>query len=143
MYARGPATCGMAALTLAAVVGCAGRATPKPGATAWDHATVEAAGTWVNLTLAKPVSGANPPRVVVVFASGDGGLSGTSGAVLEHLAERGLWVAAFSSEDAFESVLSDPESARRSNYSAARDTFAAIVAQATRAFGLADGTPII
>ena len=33
--------------------------------------------------------------------------------------------------------------ARRSNYSAARDTFAAIVAEAKRAFGLADGTPII
>jgi hypothetical protein len=133
----------MAALTLAAVVGCAGRATPKPGATAWDDATVEAAGTWVNLTLAKPVSAANPPRFVVVFASGDGGVSGTSAAVLEHLAERGLWVAGFSSEDAFESVMSDPESARRSNYSAARDTFAAIVAQAKRAFGLADSTPII
>jgi fermentation-respiration switch protein FrsA (DUF1100 family) len=133
------------ALTLASAMGCARPVAPapRPVEVAWDDATVEARGTWVNLTLARPVPPASSPQFVVVFASGDGGLSGTSAAVLEHLAERGLWVAGFSSEEAFESVMSDPESARRSNYSAARDTFAAIVAEAKRGFGLPDGTPII
>jgi dienelactone hydrolase len=131
------------ALTLAVAVACARPAAPKPIEVAWDDATVEAGSAWVNLTLARPVPPADSPQFVVVFASGDGGLSGTSAAILEHLAQRGLWVAAFSSEEAFESVISDPESARRSNYSAARDIFEAIVAQAKRGFSLADGTPII
>jgi dienelactone hydrolase len=129
------------ALTLVAAVGCARRVAQKPPDVVWDDTTVDADGTWVNLTLAKPASSPTPPKFVVVFASGDGGLSGISQAVLEHLGEQGYWVVGFSSEEAFENVMS--ESGGRPNYSAARDAFAALIAEAKHALNVPDRTPVI
>lgn len=57
----------------------------------------------VTLTCARPV----PPRpaaFLVIFASGDGGLHWTSKTVYKHMAERGYYVAAFSSGEALQTT---------------------------------------
>jgi len=127
-------------LYLAGTVGCAGNLAAKPDVFASHQEMARVANTDVRLTLVKPV-GSNPPPFLVVFASGDGGLLGVSKAVLQHLADRGFWVAAFSSPDAFGHVVA--QSDRRPNYAAARGAFSSIVVQAKRALALPDRTPLV
>jgi len=128
------------ALAVVLAVGCAFRTTRKPVDFVWDDATVEIGDTWVDLTLAKPASATHPREFLLVFASGDGGLSGISDALLVHIAEQGYRAVGFSSEDAFGTIVeSDPTP----NYAAARDAFATLVAAAKRALDLPDETPSI
>ena len=127
----------IAILLLLGAIGCAPSA--PNGSPAWREETVRVSNTRVSLTLAKPAS-PDPPPFLIVFASGDGGLEGTSLAILHHLADAGHWVAGFSSEEAFASVMAEPGGG---NYAAARDTFASLVTQAKRALGLPDPTPIV
>src|SRR5436190_19546925 len=81
-------SCAATALAVFLATACASRITPKPDFV-WDDATVEIGDTWVDLTLAKPAAATHPPEFLVAFASGDGGLSGISEAVLGHIAEQG------------------------------------------------------
>lgn len=60
---------------------------------------VALAGRSVTLTCAKPLA-ASSAGFLVLFASGDGGLHWTSKTVYKHMAERGYYVAAFSSGEA-------------------------------------------
>jgi hypothetical protein len=53
----------------------------------------------LELTCARPAS-PRTPAFLVIFASGDGGLRGDSAAVYRHMAERGRYVAAYSSREA-------------------------------------------
>ncbi len=119
---------------------CAGHLASLPGVFVASEATVTVAQSPVRLTLAKPTS-PRPPAFLVVFASGDGGLRGTSMALFRHLAERGVPVAGFSSPEAFERVLA--QSRERPNYFAARDAFVSIVAAARRGLDLPETTPLI
>jgi len=128
------------ALAIFLAVGCAFRTTRKPVDFVWDDATVEIGDAWVDLTLAKPASATHPPECLVVFASGDGGLSGISDALLVHIAEQGYRAAGFSSEEAFGTIT---ESDGKPNYAAARDAFATLVAAAERALDLPDETSLI
>lgn len=93
----------------------------------------------VTLVLAEPESTPAPP-FLVVFASGDGGLSGVSVDLFQHLAERRYWVAGFSSGEAFAEAFARVE---RPNYAVARDSFASIIAEAKRVLELPDRTPVL
>jgi dienelactone hydrolase len=125
-------------LSLFAVAGCAGNL--KPGPYTSHKETIPLAGAHVDLTLVKPESTPTAPPVLVVFASGDGGLHGASLAVLQRLAEQGHWVAGFSSPDAFQGIK---KASGVPNYAAARGLFVSIVKQAEGALALSDQTPII
>src|SRR3954464_74507 len=104
------------------------------------HKTITVGSRSVKLTLAAP-TGVAPPRYLVVFASGDGGLRGLSKELRAHLAEQNYWVVGFSSPQAFKGL--DDDAKGQPNYSVATDRFASIVAQAKGALGIPNDTPIV
>jgi hypothetical protein len=127
-------------LCLAGVIALAGylgadSVAPKP-----VQKTIAIGSRSLKLTLSKPATDATPP-FVVVFASGDGGLRGASKDVMRHLIERGFWVAAFSSPEAFKGMNDD--AGGKANYAGARDRLVSIITQAKQALGVADQTSIV
>lgn len=127
-------------LCLAAVIALAGNLgadslAPKP-----VQKTIAVGSRSLKLTLSKPATDAAPP-FVVVFASGDGGLRGASKDIMRHLSEQGLWVAAFSSPEAFKGMNDDAK--EKANYAGARDRLASIIMQAKQALGVPDQTSIV
>jgi dienelactone hydrolase len=127
----------LAVLCLATLAGCAGNL--KPGPYTAHKETITTPGSRMNVTLVKPAP-TQPPPFLVVFASGDGGLHGASLAVLQHFADRGHWVAGFSSPEAFQDVL---KTRGTPNYAAGRDTFISIIRQTKAALNLSEQTPIV
>jgi dienelactone hydrolase len=93
----------------------------------------------VRMTLVAPVA-PKPPTVLILFASGDGGLRGVSKAVVQHMADEGYYVAALASPEALDGLR---ESDGKLRYPEAVASFTAIVAQAKRALKLADETPLV
>src|SRR5512143_3051378 len=123
----------------ASAAGCTG-ITSRPGAYTVRRDSVALPGARLDLEIVEPASSA-PPQFLVVFASGDGGLRGVSKALLQHLADGGHAVVAFSSPDAFRGLSRQPGGAP--NYPAARATFESIVAQGKRALRVREATPIV
>jgi len=75
----------------------------KPSVYAARKEKVTAGSLSVDLVLVTPVS-PKAQSVLVVFASGDGGLRGISKDTLQHLADQGYYVAGLSSRDAMKSI---------------------------------------
>jgi hypothetical protein len=93
----------------------------------------------VTLTCAKPVA----PRgaaFLVLFASGDGGLHFTSKTVYKHLAERGDYVAAFSSDEALKTAKQAGKGITVAEFT---DDIAALMREGRRALGLPATTPVV
>jgi fermentation-respiration switch protein FrsA (DUF1100 family) len=78
--------------------------------------------------------------VLVVFASGDGGLMGVSKTVLQHLADRGDYVAGFSSREALGSIKGSRE---KVDVTEAIDHLQWMTSEAKAKLGLPPETPII
>jgi type IV secretory pathway VirJ component len=80
------------------------------------------------------------PVFLVVFASGDGGLRGASEAAYEHMAERGHYVAAFSSTEALKPVKS---SGRFMTVPEAVEDIEALMREGKKLLGLPEATPTV
>jgi type IV secretory pathway VirJ component len=93
----------------------------------------------VHMTLVAPVA-PKAPTVLILFASGDGGLRGGSQAVVQHMADQGYYVAAFSSPEGLDG-LRWPDGKLR--YPEAVASLTAIVGQVKRALKLPDETPLV
>ncbi len=111
---------------------CAGNLTSNPAVYEWHKQRVSTLGSQLHLTLVKPKSTSAPP-VLVLFASGDGGLMGVSKAMLQHLADSGYYVAGFSSREALGELR---DSSGRLNYYETRDTLVQVIAEAKRSLNL-------
>ena len=93
----------------------------------------------LHLVLVKPVSPSSSP-ILVVFASGDGGLMGISKAILQHLGDEGYYVVGYSSREAlarFRGPSGVPD------YAAVVAAHVSMNAQGKRALGLPERTPMI
>lgn len=117
---------------------CAGRLASNPSLYSVRNQKVTAGSLTTTLVLVTPSA---PPKkpVLVMFASGDGGLTGVSKAVLQHLADQGHYVAAFSSREILRPVKRTGGTTR----SAALAAITSLIAQSKRELGLADDTPLI
>jgi len=93
----------------------------------------------VDLVLVTPVS-PNPPAVLIVFASGDGGLRGISKATLQHLADQGYYVAGLSSRDALKSIR---DTNGRIAHHVAVSSLTSLFEQAKAALKLPSATPLV
>ena len=80
------------------------------------------------------------PVFLVVFASGDGGLRGASKAAYEYMAERGHYVAAFSTSEALKPVKS---SGRFMTVTEAADDIEALMREGKKLLGLPEPTPTV
>jgi type IV secretory pathway VirJ component len=92
----------------------------------------------VHATYVRPVK-ARHPGYLVVFATGDDGWFGTSGALFEHLADEGYTIAGVSAPE----VLRPLSSSERVSTAQAAQGLKGLFAQAKRDLGLPDSTPIV
>ena len=128
-----------AALALVGLAGCAGHLASDANVFTMHREMITIASHPLHVMLVKPAS-PRPSPFLVVFASGDGGMMGVSKAILRHLGDEGYYVAAYSSREAlarFRGAAGIPDYA---NVVAAH---ASMNAQAKRALGLPDPTPMI
>ena len=93
----------------------------------------------VDLVLVTPVA-PKPQPVLIVFASGDGGLTGISKATLQHLADQGYYVAGLSSRDALKSIR---DADGRIAHHVALSSLTSLFEQAKVALKLPAATPLI
>src|SRR6185295_1548553 len=128
-----------ALLVAAALPGCAGPPVSKPGVFDARRQAIALPRGDRNVTLVKPAVPRNPV-LMIVFATGDAGWLGASGSVLEHMADRGFYVAAYDSREVVSSVK------RSGTLEAIPDAAAgvdAMIVESRRALGLPDTTPVI
>jgi type IV secretory pathway VirJ component len=92
----------------------------------------------VELRCTKPVS-PRAPAFLVIFASGDGGLRGDSGAVFQHMAERGQYVAAYSSREA----IAQHKGGNLMTLQEAAADIEAMMREAKRLLDLPEATPTV
>jgi pimeloyl-ACP methyl ester carboxylesterase len=111
----------------------------KPSVYTARKETFVAGSLKVDLVLVSPVS-PKPQPVLIVFASGDGGLSGISKATLQHLADRGYYVAGLSSRDALKSIR---DANGRIAHHVALASLTSLFEQARAALKLPAATPLI
>ena len=111
----------------------------KPSVYSVRKEKVTAGSLKVDLVLVSPVS-PKPQPVLVLFASGDGGLRGISKETLQHLADQGHYVVGLSSRDAMKSIK---DSNGRIAHHVAMTSLASLFQQANSALKLPAGTPVI
>jgi type IV secretory pathway VirJ component len=111
----------------------------KPGVYVFRKVRMLAAPLELDMTLVTPVA-PKTPVVLILFASGDGGLRGVSKAVVQHMADQGYYIAAFSSPDALEELRQEDGKLR---YAIALASLTSVVGQAKRALKLPDDTPLV
>ncbi len=131
-----------AAAAIGAVLGaagCAGQITARPDLYTAEKVPSEARGRGVEMVLVKPVS-PKPSPVLVMFASGDGGLMGASKTVLQHLADQGHYVAGISSRQALGIMRSSGDLIQPAEGVA---VLGALKAQAKEKLGLPASTPVV
>jgi hypothetical protein len=126
-------------VALVAVSGCAGHLASRPEVYQAGKTSIARQDYTLNPVLVKPVAPKGAP-VLVVFASGDGGLMGVSKAVLQHLADRGQYVAGFSSREVLRAVKGSRD---RVGYAEAVDHLAWMTSEAKSRMGLPADTPMI
>jgi fermentation-respiration switch protein FrsA (DUF1100 family) len=80
------------------------------------------------------------PALLVLFATGDAGWFGASGEIFDHMAERGLYVAAFDSREVVKPVERSGRRVEIAEAAAAVDT---ILVASRRALKLPETTPVI
>lgn len=111
----------------------------KPSVYTARKEKITAGNLKVDVVLVAPVTPKSQP-VLIVFASGDGGLTGISKATLQHLADRGDYVAGVSSRDALKSIRD--ENGRIAHH-VALASLTSLFAQAKLALKLPAGTPLV
>jgi len=129
----------LAALALPILHGCAGHLASKPGVyDAWTEQLTRGDRS-VQVSYVKPAT-PRSPVFLILFATGDAGWWGASGAVFEHMAEKGYYIAAY---NAREVVAPAKKSGNLVEIPAAADAVDAMIVQARRALGLPETTPVI
>jgi type IV secretory pathway VirJ component len=123
---------------MATLAGCAAQLASKPGLFDARREPVTLPNRSVHLTYVRPVKPRAP--FLILYASGDAGMTGTSNAVFEHLADQGYYVAAYSSREALRPTKRSGEPMEISE--AAADV-AAMIAQAKRGLSLPEQTPTV
>jgi dienelactone hydrolase len=137
--ARGVIQTVAAFLALAAAATYAGQLASKPGVYLARKEPVTAPHFKVNLVLATPVS-PKPQPVVILFASGDGGLSGVCQEILQHMADKGYYVAAFNSRELLGTIT---RSHGLVAWHVALSSMTSLFEQTKRALNQPDNTPMI
>lgn len=131
---------GTAACLLAlGLAGCAGPVGSRPGAFQTRPELVELNDRSIHVTLVRPEA-PRSPAVLVLYATGDAGWVGVSGDILERLAERGHYVAAY---DSREFLAETKRRGRLEPIEKAADAVETILEHAKRELGLPDPTPVI
>ena len=126
-------------LALALLPGCAGHLASKPGVyDAWTEQFTRADRS-VRVSYVKPAT-PRSPVFLILFATGDAGWWGASGAVFEHMAEKGYYIAAY---NAREVVAPAKKSGELVEIPAAAGAVDAMIVQARRALSLPETTPVI
>jgi alpha-beta hydrolase superfamily lysophospholipase len=119
--------------------GCAGRLADRPGVYQAEKISIQQKTYTLNPVLVKPAAPSGR-AVLVLFASGDSGLRGLSKTILQHLADRGYYVAGFSSRE----VVGEFKGSReRIPYSEAVEHLKWVTREAKAKLGLPPDTPII
>lgn len=126
-------------LASAALAGCAGPPMSKPGVFDARQQRIALPRHDLNVTLVKPVEPRNPV-LLIVFATGDAGWLGASGSVIEHMADRGFYVAAYDSREVVSHVKKSGKLEGIPDAAAGVDS---LIVQSRRALGLPDTTPVI
>jgi dienelactone hydrolase len=122
------------------LAGCAGaHLSSKPGVYAVTVQPVHTTRRDIHATYVRPVL-AKHPGYLVVFATGDAGWFGTSGALFEHLASAGYTIAGFSAPEIVRPIA---RSAERVSSARAAQGLKELFAAAKRDLGLPDSTPIV
>jgi type IV secretory pathway VirJ component len=127
-------------LVVVAVLGlsaCAGNLATRADVYQANKTRIERAGAALNPVLVKPMKPQGPP-VLIVFASGDGGLMGLSKTVLQHLADRGAYVAGFSSREVLHARAQE-----KIDFAKGIDALVWMTGEAKSKLGLAPDTPMI
>jgi dienelactone hydrolase len=125
-------------LIVLAGCGCA-RLPSKPGEYAVSVQAMETDDGELHATYVRPVEPRHP-GYLIVFATGDAGWLGASGAVFRHLAEQGYTIAGFSAPEALEPIK---RSGQRVSTAQAALGLKELYARAKRDLRLPDSTPII
>ena len=118
---------------------CAGNLASRPEVYRAEPTPMARQHYTLNPVLVTPVSPKGSP-VLVVFASGDGGLMGVSLTILQHLADRGHYVAGFSSREALREIKGSRD---KVDYTEVIDHLAWMTSEAKSKLGLAPNTPVI
>lgn len=128
-----------ALLAILCVSGCADRLAIRPDVYQADKVRIQRQNYTLNPVLVKPISpGARP--VLIIFASGDSGLKGLSKTIVQHLANGGYYVGAFSSRE----VLGEIKGSRELvPYAEAIDHVAWITSEVKAKLGLTPDTRMI
>ena len=128
-----------AILAVVGVAACAGRLTARPELYKTEKIQTGAKGRGIELVLVKPVA-PKPSPVLVLFASGDGGLMGASKTVLQHLADQGYYVAGLSSRQALGIMRPSGQLIQPAE---GVEVLAALKSQAKAGLGLPADTPVV
>lgn len=126
-------------LLLAGFFAAAGGMASKPGVFDVREGQVALGDHTLDLTFVKPVA-PREPLTMLLFASGDAGWMGACGEILEHLAERGVYIAAFDSRQVVKHAKRSGKLVEIKDAAALVDT---ILIESRRGLGLPDTTPVI
>jgi len=121
------------------VTGCAGPLHSKPGAFEARTAPARIAGRDLRVTYVTPAA----PRtreILILFASGDAGYWGVSGAIIEHLAEQNYFLVTYDARQLIAREKKSHTPARLHEVAAFYDT---ILVDARRSLGIPDTVPVI
>jgi len=121
------------------LAGCGGQLASKPGVYAVSVQPISTDDGELHATYVRPAEPRHP-GYLVVFATGDAGWLGASGAVFRHLAEQGYTIAGFSAPEALEPIK---RSGQRVSSKRVAQGLSELYARAKRDLGLSDSTPII
>ena len=128
-----------AVAALAGACASAGSLSSKPGVFDARQEAMTLSHGVVEVTLVTPVKPVEP-KLLILFATGDAGWLGVSGTIFEHMAEKGLYAAAF---DAREIVAPMKRSGVLATIPDAAATIDTMIVQSRRALGLPESTPVI
>jgi dienelactone hydrolase len=120
------------------MAGCA-RLESKPGEYAVSVEPIQTADGELHATYVRPVHALHPDYLVV-FATGDAGWLGASGAIFKHLAEQGYTIAGFSAPELLKPIKRSDE---RVSAARAAQGLEQLYTRAKHDLGLADSTPMI
>jgi hypothetical protein len=128
-----------AALIVPALTGCAGPLHSRPDVFEARTIPVQIDGRDLRVTYVTP----HAPRtreVLILFASGDAGYFGVSGAVMEHLAEQQYYLVTY---DARQLIAREKKSRTRAKIQEVAAVYDTILADARRSLGVPDTVPVL
>jgi hypothetical protein len=121
------------------LAGCAGPLQSRPGAFEARTVPQKIGGRDLQVTYVTP-SDPRTRKFLILFASGDAGYFGVSGAIIEHLAEQGYLMVTY---DARQLVARERESKTRSKIQEYAALYDAMLVDARRSLGMPDSVPVI